>query len=410
MERFRRLVLLITVLAAIWLYFFTPLLPLVMVEQVDFTLKQQKSRPFGFRTDQEERLKRLPLNEYIAEVTKGRLIQVTGSEWEAFFRSAAEVRAGGPVPEVMKGHIGPWDLKSHTGKHLFFRPDETPIRALSGRLQQDNQIIYVNLAGDDPRTCLSLTYKVYTDNDFSFGTGFNRIPDPPAGYLFPYRNFAPGILAAGFVLYFLIPWPKRSPGVIRYHRWRVCLGDFCLLLLLIAPFFALPILVIGGSTQALSVAWPLTLITWPLAGFAIWALKYMAWSAAYGIEVLDSGLRIYDDVKIRELPYGDIGNYQRAVFRPPKWLIFLSWAAALLGGGSMAIGATGRALILNSTQYGGIAVNTRSGKTVFVWVTDQMGTNALPGFNRLLAALDKAHIPMKTEERAVRSILPVTEA
>ena len=410
LERLRRLILLTAVLAAIWLYFLASLIPLVMVEPVDFASKQRKSRPFGFRTEREEQLARLPLDQYISEVTKGRLVRVTGGEWEELFRSVAGVRPGSPVPEALEGHIGPWDLKSRIAGHFFFRPDETPIGAVSDSLEKDNQVLYVGLAGADPGTCLSLTYKVYTDKDFSFGTGFNRIPGPPARYLFPYRNIAFAVIAAGLLLYLFIPAARRNPAVIRYQRWRVCLGDFCLLFLLAAPFFALPILVIGGSMQALTVAWPLTIIVWPIAALAAWALRYMAWSAAYGIEVLGSGLRIYDDGKIRELPYADIQDYQPAVFRPPKWLIFLSWAAALLGQGAAAIGATGRALILSTGEYGGIAVNTRSGRTVFIWVTDQMGAGALAGFNRLIAALAGAHIPTKVEERTVRSIVPVTEA
>jgi hypothetical protein len=125
--------------------------------------------------------------------------------------------------------------------------------------------------------------------------------------------------------------------------------------------------------------------------------------------VLDCGVKIYDDVATRELPFADMKNYQPAVFRPPQWLIFLSWVAALLGRGSFGLGATGRALILSSTQCDGIAINTRSGRTVFVWATDQLGTSALAGFNRVLAALDEAHIPMKQEEFTVRSLVVVTE-
>jgi hypothetical protein len=409
MERLRRLILSASALVAIWLYFFASLAPLVMIEQVDFAAKQQKSGPFGFRTEQESQLARLPLNHYIAEVTKGSLVQVTGSEWKALFRTAADVQAGGPIPEVIKGHVGPWDLKSHIGKHFFFRPDELPIRAVSSRLGQDNQRLYVGLAGNDPASYLSLTYKIYSNDDFSFGTGFNRIPDPPTRYLFPYRNIAPVVIAVGFILYFLMPRPKRNPAVIRYERWRIYLGDFAVLLLLIVPFFALPMKVIGGSVQALVLAWPITILMWPIAALGLWALKYMAWSAAYAIEVLDYGVKIYDDVATRELQFADMKNYQPAVFRPPQWLIFLSWVAALLGRGSSALGATGRALILSSTQCDGIAINTRSGRTVFVWATDQLGTSALAGFNRVLAALDEAHIPMKQEEFTVRSLVVVTE-
>lgn len=55
--------------------------------------------------------------------------------------------------------------------------------------------------------------------------------------------------------------------------------------------------------------------------------------------------------------------FQPVVFKPPKWLIMLSWLAALSAKGSMRTGATGRAMILSSSEYGILSIRFKNGST-----------------------------------------------
>jgi len=91
------------------------------------------------------------------------------------------------------------------------------------------------------------------------------------------------------------------------------------------------------------------------------------------------------------------------VTRPPKWLIALTWLAALSGKGSARIGATGRAMILSSSEWGSLAVRLKNGKDLFISVTDQLGTDMI-GAEAIVKALKKAGVREVDEVRELRSL------
>ena len=96
--------------------------------------------------------------------------------------------------------------------------------------------------------------------------------------------------------------------------------------------------------------------------------------------------------------------FQRAVFKPPRWLIFLSWIGIFLSAGTARFGAAGRTLILASSAAGSIAISLKNGRLVFVNITDQMGNTALKGFEQIIGTLKRRGVPEKTGERVIRSL------
>jgi hypothetical protein len=91
------------------------------------------------------------------------------------------------------------------------------------------------------------------------------------------------------------------------------------------------------------------------------------------------------------------------VIKPPKWLIVLSWIAALAGKGNMKVGAAGRALLMSSAAWGALGIRLRSGKDLIIGITDQLGTDTLDA-GRIIDALKKAGVKEVDDVREVRSL------
>lgn len=92
--------------------------------------------------------------------------------------------------------------------------------------------------------------------------------------------------------------------------------------------------------------------------------------------------------------------YQPVVFKTPKWLVILAWIAALSGRGS-----AGRALLLTYSETGSIGIRLKDGKDIFITVTDQMGSTALKGFEKIIKTLKDSGIKEIERIREIRSMV-----
>ncbi|HWR57980.1 MAG TPA: hypothetical protein VN328_03750 [Thermodesulfovibrionales bacterium] len=388
---------------AIWLAKLACLDPVVLVQSVDFAEKQKKEGSYmGFRlmTDEKQKLHDMPLHEYISEVTKGRLIRGDSRDWEELFANVKAITEDKRVSREWSRRL-PSD--QHPMKILFFRADEQFLSALSGYFRKAGDVAYAAKPGGKQTEYLKLEYRVYTDDDFHFGSGLSSYPHPPTYLFYPYRKYSLWLVFAGLIAYLFLPRAKSAPGSLQYPLWRMVLGDIASFLLIV-PFFSLPIFVIGGSMQLFTAGWPLIPFFWPLFFIGVWLLVISAWFASYRILLLEDRLRISTYKGPVELPFGDISFFQPVIFRPPKWLIALSWLAALSGKGSAQIGAAGRAMILGSSASGSIGIRLKNGADVFINVTDQMGGNALKGFQKILKKMKENGIEEKDEVREIRSL------
>jgi hypothetical protein len=95
--------------------------------------------------------------------------------------------------------------------------------------------------------------------------------------------------------------------------------------------------------------------------------------------------------------------FQPVVIKPPKWLIALTWLAALAGKGNMRVGAAGRAMLMSSAAWGALGIRLRSGKDLIIGIADQLGTDTLDA-GRIIGALKKAGVKEVEEEREIRSM------
>ena len=328
------------------------------------------------------------------------MLKVEGAAWSDFFKSVTDTVDGKETGKAWKRRF-PSD--SHPMRVLFFRPDEAPINALSGHFQPKGPPFYLMLESQGKTSYVEVDYRTYSDRDFQVGSGLTTYPHPP-GYLFyPYRMMGLWIALAGVCFYFLVPTARKAPDGVRYDRWRVCLGDFVGYAFIFLPL-AIPICVVGGTRQGFSEGFLIFLFLSPLLAGGLFVLYLTASFGSFEMVPLREALQMESFWGRRIYPYAEMAFFQYVMFKPPRWLILLSWLMVLMSAGTARMGAAGRALMLSSSGARGIAIQLKSGAALFVNITDQMGGAAIKGFEAILEELRKKGIPEKSEERQIRSL------
>jgi hypothetical protein len=402
MELWRRVILISSLLAAVLVALYADLSAVVIVRHVDFQDNQKNEGSYmGVRlmTDRTARLAGLPLQDYIAEVTKGRLFGVGGIQWQAVLDNVVAADGHKPLTKGWKSRLpsDPYPMGV-----LFFRPTEAPVSQLTQLFRRSGDEAFLRLESEGRQAFLKTEYRAYSNSDFHLGGGFSSYPTPPTDFLFPGRKWSPWIAVAGLVLYVALPWPKRPPGALAYKRWRVVLCDVAAVILTV-PFFSFPLFITGGTVQAFTEGWPLFFFFWPIFFLGLLLVWLAEWHSSFALLPLDDRLRIWSRRGERDFPYSEMDFFQPVVIKPPKWLVMLSWVAALTGKGNARIGAAGRAMLISSAQWGSLAIRLKNGKDLFISMTDQMGTDTLDA-GKMVDALKKAHVKEVEEVREVRSL------
>jgi hypothetical protein len=376
MELWRRVFLISSFFAAVVFVFFADLSPVVMVSHVDFSDQQRREGSYmGIRlmTERTERLAGLRLHEYITEVTKGRLFNVEGRGWEPTVENAI-------AAQQSKQLAKDWQQRLPSDQHpmgvLFFQQFDAPVNQLASLFRKTNDQVFLFRGAGEKTVYLKAEYRVYSDSDFHFGSGFTHYPTPPTDFLYPLRKWSPWVALAGLAAYIVLPWPKRPPGTLSYRRWRVVLCDV-LAVIMTVPFFAFPFFIVGGVKQAFTEGWPLFFFFWPIVPLGILLVFLAAWFSSFSLLNLEDRLRVWSPWGARDYPYGAMEFFQPVVIKPPKWLIALSWLGALAGKGNTRLGATGRAMLMSSAAWGALGIRLRSGKDLIIGITDQMGMDTL---------------------------------
>jgi len=402
MELCRRIILLGALFAAILVALCASLSPLVIVRHVDFADDQKNEGSYmGVRlmTERVRRLTSLPLADYIAEMTQGRLHAVEGPEWEKLREKAIAADKDEPLEKEWRERL-PWG--QYPVGVLFFKPGETPVNSIVSLFRKTNDQVFLRIGTGEKASYLRAEQRTYSDDDFKIGGGLTSYPRPPTDFLFPGRKWSPWLALAGLALYILIPWPKRPPGTLAYRRWRVVLTDVVTVLLTV-PFFSFPFFITGGTVQAFTVGWPLFFFFWPILLIGLSLVWVAAWFSSFALQILEDRLRFWTDRGQRDFLYTDMDYFQPVVFKPPRWLTAASWLAVLLAKGSARVGAAGRALILSSTEWGTLGVHLKNGKDLLVSITDQLGQDMI-GAGGIVEALEKAGVRRIDEVREVRGV------
>ena len=334
------------------------------------------------------------LDEFIRRETGGELRIVTGPDWSAFIQSVRAADEGHGLPAGWEGR------SAHAGRGvfpLFFRPSEAPFDTLTGALRKRSTYLRLDGAAEPHLEVFSLAGRKPM-------LGGGRLQ--PAAFFYPAQGLSLAFLAAGTLLYALLPWRAAGPQVVQTTRWRVALGGIALLLVF-GLFFALPFAITADTLGALGEYWFLTAWLWLLAGLVLIALYYVVHYAVYRILVLEDRIEI-ETLRGRDIfPLAQIASIQPADLRPPQWLIKASFLAVFLGGSAAArLGQLGRASLLASSDSMGVRLVANDGRSTYIWYTDPAGNTQLSNLDGLKAALARSGAKRIAEVIHIRAVLP----
>lgn len=310
------------------------------------------------------------LGAFIAERTKGRLIEVSGPAWEAFFADLARATAGDNATWAARRGEG------YAGSSFFFRPDESPLDTVMA--QAKGGFTFLRMATAETVRHAGITQVRAND----------AAATAPTAFAFPWRSAAPWAALAGLVAYGLIPWPRRGDDrTLTYRRARAAIVPDFVGAILASLFFGLPFLIVGGNTPSGSVfedGWLiLTVVLWLMALGGASILGFSARYAAFRLTIGEDGLRQATLFGERSLPFTQIARVEFADYRAPKWLRTLMFI-----GGAFNFRLMGQALLMEARRDWGIALVLRDGQRARVMMS------YLDGADRLVDALEKAGIPV----------------
>ena len=384
-EIWRRVLPVALVLAAVVTAFVVTYEPLARVEVVDFTQEQQDLGSFyGLWTDEQKALKAMPLADYIASVTVGKTTVVDTAPWATFAHGVSLSQEGNPPDRTWRRRIGEYGS-------VYVRQRDLPSPDLVAGLP-DGEARYASLSDG---TWVKTVAVRLSSSDFTLGSGLHG---PPHSLAYPLRDMFFPLLGLAVLIYVLLPWPRRSEGIIAYDRWRVVLGDNMGLLLTVV-FVALPFLITSNAALAVTEYWELTLVFWLIGLLGMWAVQVGISAGGLQIMVLADRLVRMTAWRREEYPFADMALVQPAIQIPPKWLITTSWLAALSGRRG-----SGAALLGAQSETRGFRITMKDGRVACIWLTDQMGTVMMRGAEALPRALAAAGVPMSTEGVTVRGM------
>ncbi|MHB8107877.1 MAG: hypothetical protein ACYDH4_10695 [Candidatus Cryosericum sp.] len=384
-EIWRRILPVVLALTAIVTAFVVTHEPLARIEVVDFAEEQQNLGSFyGLWTDEEKALKVMPLADYVASVTAGKTTAVSSVTWEEFARELALTQEGNPPNRAWRQRVGEWDS-------VYARQRDLPSPDLLSGLP-DGEVRYAMLPSG---TWVSAVAVRLDSSDFTLGAGLHG---PPQALVYPLRWMFFLLLGFAVLLYALLPWPRRGEDVIAYDRWRVVLGDIVGLLLTVV-FVGMPFLITNNAALAVTEYWGLTLVFWLIGVLGLWAVQVGISAGGLQLLLLPDRLVRVTAWRREEYLWADVSLVQPALQLPPKWLTRMSWIAALTGRRG-----SGAALLGAQSETRGFRIAMRDGRTVFIWLTDQMGGVTMRGAETLTHSMAAAGVPMSTESVTIRGM------
>lgn len=283
---------------------------------------------------------------------------------------------------------------------LYFAVREPPFVDLTTTWHEGTSYVLRRAAGDPVRleAAYLSAYELH---------GFSDVISAPEAFSFPYRHLAPWVALAALVFYALLPWGRIPLNVVAYARWRVVLSDVVTTGLLALPFFAMPIAIIGGTTETATQFLLFAAVFWLIASLGVAGVFWAASAAAYRLAVLPDRLTIAGLGGAVEVPYASVRTVQPVQLRPPRWLIAASWISAMLGTSqSSSIGQIGRSLLLSSSSANGLRLDIAGGARCYVWFSDQFGSTAVEHFGRLNEALRRDGIAWNDTTVELRAVWP----
>jgi hypothetical protein len=394
LEILRRLCLIVGALLTVWAIV-NPCDALFRVRDVNFAKLQKKeagrmhsgirmmNRLSGMKSDQNDptinTAPTLQLEQYIARITKDRLIEVSGSQWLGYFEGVQDTLSGKSQTFIRNIHV------SAGSYMLYFPTDAAPLKELAGKLGDNNSFTYIMLRdGGNPRYIEVLHQR--PQSAFS---------DAPNWLLYPLRKQAVWYFIIGLLIYAALPWRRKNPDELRYGTARAIVMPDMLGTLMTAAFFVLPILVIATNanpSEPMDIFgfsngwWPLTLVLWMLACFGLGIAFVALWYACFTLQITELGFRHQTLFREGEYDFTDMETIKPAHWAWPSWLKTIAILIGFLNWRSL-----GPILIGSFEEASGLTIHMKDGRKLKVWISH------LPGFQRIFHALRRHNVPLDPE-------------
>lgn len=372
------------------LCFLTDLSPYLSVRWVDFQVEQENMP--GWKDPE---LKVAPLAQFIAARTEGKLLTLDGVEWKAFIEALRSWDESGALPPEWRPRVVE---ETYYRGPIHFRPNDPPISLLMPRLETlGGGYLYHPEAG-----YASLTYVAAPEGPGLMYSG----PNIPSPFLYPHRTMGLIVLALAVLGAIGIPWPPKADGLVNVSWGRIF--PHILVGLLLGVFFLLPFLIVQGSVETITEAFPITIVCWMFVIGALMVVYVTVKVEAASVAIQPDGLVVSTLAGGVELyRYDEIVEIKGLVMQPPKWLIWgLRLGAPLAPTAGSALTALGQAEILSASEGGGFRIIARDGRSVCLWFTDQMGGVIFRNFDQLLEALEANRVPVSAEPEMIRGFFP----
>lgn len=189
------------------------------------------------------------------------------------------------------------------------------------------------------------------------------------------------LILLGFVGYWLIPWPPRQEGSLRYSRVRgVIIPD------LLGYGMCAFLLILGAA--AVSGGAPVG-VFFLLGAFGVLFLSInaiAAWYEPYRIEASPEGITRYTIMGRQMLAFAEMAEAGSIRYAMPEWM---KWSAAIAA--LVSWRSTIPLLIQKGRKDPGFRIRMKNGKTYTIWGT------ALKGFDTIEKAVIKAGVPVLSQ-------------
>lgn len=402
-ELWRRIALMIGIIAGLALFFYVAPV-MISATAVDWAQEQaaELKSPGGYATQENKRLQQLPLPDYIQAKTGGRVAVIDGRAWGAWLSQVQEASLSPSVSSPYSRRVSEEDRDHFWAPsgpvEVFFQPDEIPWQQWGLRAFDGDQA-YVSATMGEETVYLALKYQDYRTSVTAMSQPFRTAPN----WLYhPYRNIGIGVMAVGLLLYIFLPRRRKSEQDIAYTTSSMLAGDLAALILLL-PFYGLPFVINGGTLQAITGLWPITLFMWLLALICLIMLYYNAWYASYFIQLTPAAVQEISFRGMKESRFSDMTAVNIVSLRNPGWFRKLMLGSAFLAllGGRTSTQPAGSAILAATADYGGLEICKGSDRPRYIWFTDQNGGIIINNFDRVLASIQAGGVEINQQPREI---------
>lgn len=287
---------------------------LIELRMVDWE-RRRRNEIASFLSDEARR----DLNVYIAEETRSAVMDLPNGRWSVFFAEAIDTLEGRP-PDAKWAFAMRGEKYSSIGVVVYFSTQDTRLHDWLDRPEMSRGYLYLRLQGD-----------VSPPRIQARRVSSHLARSAPIGLSHPYKNLGWWIILFGFIVYAMVPWPRRSTNqflpmtpfnaaladVVGYVLWGGFIGIWAALIQ------ARNLPGHGEWTQIVV----LTAVFWGMALCGAAILAIVVWYMSFQLTWDEEGICVSTFWKSRRFKWRDV---ERLAMKPivysfAEWIRLFGW-------------------------------------------------------------------------------------